>query len=166
MKLGLFFIVIVLGNPVFAQNKIGIADTLFLLDELPSRDSTHEMIKEKKAEYTKELNVMDSILARKKELYAANKSQWSPLIVKTFEVQIADLQNKIQEFKVQTNEDILRLNKDCDDRSSEILHQAIEKVSADLKLKAVWDKSQALSSDDEIDVTDRVRTEMLRIDHL
>lgn len=164
MKKWLIISFLIVCKFTFAQNKIGIADTLFLLEELPSRDSTIEMIKAKKAGYAGELKKMDSILVEKKAYYTANKSSWTSLVVKNQENQIAALQNKIREFKTQTDEEIQRLNKECDERSLKIMHEAMEKVSSDLQLKTVWDKSQALSSNDEIDITKEVFTEMVKID--
>ena len=165
MKLGFFLIMICTVNLAFTQDKIGIADTLFLLDELPSRDSALEVINAKKLANAEELRKMDSVLTRMKEYYAANKADWSSLVITTYEAQIADLQDRKTQFKTESDEDILRLNRDCDKQSQEILHQAMDKVSTELKLKAVWDKSKALSSSDEIDITDKVRGEMLKLDH-
>lgn len=53
---------------------------------------------------------------------------------------------------------------DCNEKASKIIRQAIERVSLNLGLSAVLDESKVMYFTDELNITELVFTEMVKID--
>ena len=166
MKHWFFLSLLLVCKLTFGQSKIGIVNSQSLLERLPSRDSVMQNIEEKQSVYMRVLEGMDSILNVMIADIPKHHSCFDTNIDKLYTDSIAKYQMKILKYEQEADTELARLMKACDDNGMLIIRHSIEKVSLNLGLSVVLDESQVMYFADELNITETVFTEMVKIDQL
>lgn len=161
-----FFLLVI--NVDFAQSNIGVVDSQKVLDTMPSRKLGVAEIQIVQKDAILEMTEMDSVL----QTYYTELERWrSPCfpiepIRDSPEHKIRDYTYRMQAREQELDSILIKLTVDLNKRSLEIVNQAIEIVGNRLKLNVVLDKSQTLYSSSDLDITNLVIQEMLKLDVL
>lgn len=149
-------------NSGFAQQKIAFVDSQFLLENLPSRDSLILEIGRKEKAFIRELSAMDSSFNDRISHPEPNSS--NPLVRIAINNEFRKQQEAIRSREMDMDDELMRLSINCNERSLQILKQAINHVAQNSSIDLVIDESVTQFSDDSLDITNVVLTEMLKID--
>jgi outer membrane protein len=103
-----FMVLLLLGTSVLAQQtKFGHIDTSQLLSVMPGREEARTQLEQYARDLETQFTAMQTELQTKYSDYLANEASFSELIRQSKQREITSLQERIQDFQEQAQEDIM-----------------------------------------------------------
>ena len=158
----LFVALIALGSNSFAQKqKFGHIDSNELLSVLPERDSAQAELEKYAKELDDQLKLMQNELDKKYTDYDSNKASYSAIVRKTKEEELMGMQQRIQAFQQNAQQDLQQKESDLLKPIYEKIQNAIKEVGDENAFTYVYDTATLLYySDASIDVLPMVKTKL------
>lgn len=146
------------------QQKIAHVNSQKLLDTLPSRKAAIAQLQKFEQDGMKELEEMEADLRKAYAYYEANKSSWSPVILKIEEEKIMKKEQAFQERQQTLNSELQAVSQELNKPILDRVQKAVEIVSDRKKLSYVIDESVTLYFKGGVSIQAEVITELLRLD--
>jgi outer membrane protein len=141
------------------QLKIGHADVLKILSELPARDSAQLILDKETKEIETTYEEMQVIYNKLVDDYTKAQSKYSELVKKAKEDEILDKQKRLQEFEQNATATLQKRNTELLQPIYEKIIKAIEKVATQNSFTYILDVSKgsvAFTSKDSQNIDDLV----------
>ncbi len=165
MKYFYLILFLYLSHYSAAQTKIGIVNSQKVLEALPYRDSIIKVIAQIEKEGIAELMKMDSLMqVRINTCTIGNKAYIDPLVRQSQENELRMLQSRIQYREKEIDSALTKISEDVNQRSLATTKKAIEMVSKSMGISLVLDSSTTLFFDDQIDITEQVIQQALKLE--
>lgn len=130
MKILVLSVALMVGSTVFSQNlKFGHINTSELLTAMPEREAAQKELQEYAKKLENQLEIMQVEYNKKVQDYLQNQATLSTVIKQTKEKELQEIQNRIQEFQYNAQEDLQQ-------KESQLLQPILQKAEDAIKLVA------------------------------
>lgn len=137
-----FMVLLLLGTSASAQQpKFGHIDTSQLLSEMPGREEARTQLEKYAQDLETQFTAMQTELQTKYTDYLANEASFSELIRQSKQREISSLQERIQDFQEQAQQDIMQQENRLLSPIIDAARQAIEDVAKEKGYTYVFDTS-------------------------
>lgn len=136
-----FILAMVLSVAAFSQAKFGHIDSQVLLESMPERDAALEQVNKFAEGMQNKLQTMSVEFDQKLASYQQASATMTQTERETSEMELQDLQQRIQKFQVTAQEKIQQQQQELTAPIIDKVKAAIEKVSADNNFTYVFDSS-------------------------
>lgn len=164
MKKILAGLVMLMSFGVMAQVKIGFVDSQKLLDTMPSRKAAMEKYLAHEKELADEFNVMRSDLEKAYADYQAKQGDLTPVLRQAAEKKIMDKERAVQERQQSIQQELQAFGEELNVPILDRIQKAIAIISERQKLSMVIDKTSTLYFAPDMDITNVVAVELLRLE--
>lgn len=164
MKKVVAALALLLSFGTMAQVKIGFVDSQRLLDTMPSRKAALEKYMAHEKELMDEIRALDADLQKMAADYQAKAGDMTPVIRQSAEKKINDKQAQLENRYQSVQQELQAYGEELNAPILDKVHQAVKVVSERQKLAMVVDKTSTLYSAADMDITNAVATELLRIE--
>lgn len=164
MKNLLVAIVVFLSFGTMAQVKIGFVDSQKLLDTMPSRKVAMDKYLAHEKEVTTEFNTMRAELEKAYADYQAKQGDLTPVLRQAAEKKIMDKERAVQERQQSIQQELQAFGEELNVPILDRIQKAISIISERQKLSMVVDQSSTLYFAPEMDITNIVAVELLRLE--
>ncbi len=147
-----------------AQVKIGFVDSQRLLDTMPSRKAAIEKIMEHEKQLIEDLKSLQAEIQKMEKEYQEKVNNMTPVIRQSFEKKLQDKYTQFQTSQQSSQEELQAYGEELNAPILERLQNAVKIVAERQKLAMVVDKTSALYSAADMDITSTVAAELLRLE--
>lgn len=147
-----------------AQVKIGFVDSQRLLDTMPSRKAAIEKIMEHEKQLIEDLKSLQTEIQKMEKEYQEKVNNMTPVIRQSFEKKLQDKYTQFQTSQQSSQEELQAYGEELNAPILERLQNAVKIVAERQKLAMVVDKTSALYSAADMDITSTVVAELLRLE--
>lgn len=163
-KILLALIVVCSVGSVTAQSKVAHVNSQVLLDTMPSRKSAIVKLQDFEAAGRNELQEMNADFEKSYNVFMANQSTWSPVILKIEEEKLMKKQQNLQEREQSLQQEMQVYSQELNNPILEMVQKAVKEVSEKNKINYVIDESVTMYFAGGTDITTEVITVLLRMD--
>ena len=163
-KILLALIVVCSVGSVTAQSKVAHVNSQVLLDTMPSRKSAIVKLQDFEAAGRNELQEMNADFEKSYNVFMANQSTWSPVILKIEEEKLMKKQQNLQEREQSLQQEMQVYSQELNNPILEMVQKAVKEVSEKNKINYVIDESVTMYFAGGTDITKEVITVLLRMD--
>lgn len=164
MKKVLVGLVMLVSFGAMSQVKVGFVDSQKLLDTMPSRKAALVKYQSHEKELAEEFNTMRTDLEKAYADYQAKQGDLTPVLRQAAEKKIMDKERLIQERQQSIQEELQAFGEELNIPILDRIQKAISIVSERQKLSMVVDKSTTLYFAPDMDITNVVAVELLRLE--
>jgi len=167
MKLIRIIILVLIASvclPSIAQVKIGFVDTQRLLDTMPSRKIAAEKYQGHENDLYEELKTMKAEYDKSVADYQTKYNDLTPVLRQAAEKKILDKERQLQDRQQSMQQELQAFGEELNAPILERIQKAVGKISEQQKLSLVIDQSSTLYFAPELDVTDAVAIELLKLE--
>ncbi len=164
MKKVLAALMMVLSFGAMAQVKVGFVDTQRLLDTMPSRKVAIVQFQEHEKSLREELTAMTTDLQKMYEDYEKKSSDMTPVLRQHAEKKIMDKQRALEERQESVQEELQAYGEELNKPILDKVKKAIGIISDRQKLSMVVDVTSTLYFAPEMNITNAVAVELLKLD--
>ncbi|HLU86877.1 MAG TPA: OmpH family outer membrane protein [Taishania sp.] len=164
MKKILAGLVLMLSFGTMAQVKIGFVDSQRLLDTMPSRKVAMDKYLAHEKELAEEFTTMRNDLEKAYNDYQAKQGDMTPVLRQAAEKKIMDKERALQERQQSIQQELQAFGEELNTPILDRVQKAIAIVSERQKLSMVVDKSTTLYFAPELDITNQVAVELLKLE--
>lgn len=149
--LPLIFVLILSGFNGIAQNakKFGHIDTQALLTAMPERTKAQEELKKAAQDLQDQLEIMQVEYNKKYQNYLQKQDSISALVKRTIEQELVEMQQRIQEFQANAQQDLQKQEADLFQPIMEKAKKAIEEVGKENGFIYIFDANTLLFKSQE-----------------
>lgn len=147
-----------------AQVKIGFVDSQKLLDTMPSRKVAMEKYLAHEKELAEEFNIMRADLEKAYNDYQVKQGDLTPVLRQAAEKKIMDKERSVQERQQSIQQELQAFGEELNVPILDRIQKAVTIVSERQKLSMVVDKSSTLYFAPDMDITNAVAVELLRLE--
>jgi len=154
------------GVYTFAQSnlKLGHINKQELLTSMPETDSVQKKLDKIAKDLQSQMEQMRVEFNKKYEDYTANSSTWSDLIRSTKEAELQEMNQRMQDFQTNAQQDIQQQQQKLFKPILDKLNNAIDEVSKENKFTYIFDVSPGstviFQSADSQDITSMVKKKL------
>jgi len=161
-KLSLFLLIAVFSFSCFAQKaKFGHVDSNTLFTLMPEKEEATKSIEQYAMTLEQQLLALNEELETKYNDYVANETTYSPSIKQMKQEELVNLQQRIQTFQTQAQEDMQNKEVELLEPIYSKIQDAIKLVGEEQGLIYVFDVSTLLYfSSESVDITPLVKTKL------
>ncbi|MCO4813507.1 MAG: OmpH family outer membrane protein [Flavobacteriales bacterium] len=163
-KILLALLVVCSVGSVMAQSKVAHVNSQVLLDTMPSRKAAITKLQEFESAGRNELQEMNADFEKSYNVFMANQSTWSPVILKIEEEKLMKKQQNLQEREQSLQQEMQVYSQELNNPILEMVQKAVKEVSEKNKINYVIDESVTLYFAGGTDITKEVITVLLRMD--
>jgi outer membrane protein len=157
-------LVLFLSFGTMAQTKIGFVDSQRLLDTMPSRKVAIEKIVAHEKELMDEIRKMDADLQKLATDYQAKAGDMTPVIRQSTEKKLAEKQQQLETRYQSVQDELQDYGEELNTPILNRVKQAVTIVAERQKLGMVVDKTNTLYSAADMDITNLVIVEILKLE--
>jgi len=150
--------------PTIAQVKIGFVDTQRLLDTMPSRKKAAERYQTHENDLYEELRTMKTEYDKLVADYQTKYNDLTPVLRQAAEKKILDKERQLQDRQQSMQQELQAFGEELNAPILERIQKAVSTISERQKLTLVMDQSSTLYFAPEMDVTDIVAVELLKLE--
>lgn len=161
-KLLLVFAVLLGVGTSFAQTKMGSVNSQALLDSLPSYQEAQRTIEEIRISGLQELQEMEADLEKAITNFRAKEKDMAPVVRDLEEKKLMQKDQAIQEKQQSLQYDLQRIAQELQAPILNKVQAAVNNVAKANKYDYVIDQSMMLYFNEVHDLTDKVRTELMK----
>ena len=147
-----------------AQSKIGNVNTQALLDTMPSRNMAMQKLMEFEAAGKQELKEMQADFEKAVSDYQIKKPTLSPVLQKIEEEKLYKKEQALYERQQSLETELQAYSQELNGPILNRVQEAIKIVSEREKMSYVIDQNVTLYFDKTLDITNKVITELLKLD--
>jgi len=148
----------------FAQVKLGFVDTQRLLDTMPSRKKALEKYQNHEKDLYEELTTMKAEYDKLVADYQAKYNDLTPVLRQASEKKILAKEQQLQDRQQSMQQELQAFGEELNAPILERIQKSISAVSERQKLSMVIDQSSTLYFAPEMDITDAVASELLKLE--
>jgi outer membrane protein len=156
--------VLIAGTAVnsYAQKvKLGYVRVEAIFTEMPERAQAEQEITEYSKQLENQLQTMNTEFEKKYQEYEENYESWGTSVRKDKELDIQNLQQRIQGFQQSAQTDLQEKDQELLQPIYDKIRKAIKKVGDDEGYSYIYDNSMLLyKSDDSEDLTEKVKAQL------
>ena len=164
MKRILVGLLVMMSFGTMAQVKIGFVDSQKLLDTMPSRKLALEKYRVHEKSLSDEFNTLRADLEKAYADYQAKQGDLTPVLRQAAEKKIMDKERSVQERQENIQQELQAYGEELNIPILDRVQKAISIISERQKLTMVVDKSTTLYFAPEMDITNVVVVELLRLE--
>lgn len=127
-----------------AKGKFGHIDSGKLLGLMPDRDKAQKQLQAYSKQLEDQLTAMQTEMQGKYNEYLSKKDSLSPVLLKTKETELQDLQTRIQDFQTSAQQDLQKKEQELLQPIIEKARTAIQKVAKEKGYSYVFDTSTGI----------------------
>lgn len=153
--------VLTMSFAAMAQS-LGHVNTTEVVELMPEMDSVRVQMEAAQKETEETFIAMRDEFQAKYQQYEQKKSTWTPAILENKERELAEIQNRLQEFSQAAQQDLQELNQQLRAPIIQKAMEAIKKVATERALIYVLDAQDLIYFDpvQAVDITPDVRKEL------
>lgn len=143
--------------------KFGHVNTQEILTQMPESDTAKKKMEAARNDLEQTMEQMQVELNKKYEDYMGNRDKWSKLVVQTKEQELQELQQRIQNFQMEAEQDLQTQRTQLFQPVYNKLNEAIQKVGQENGFTYVFDVSAGAvvyQSSQSVNVSDLVLEEL------
>ena len=161
-----FFTLMVLCSlsTAFGQGKVAHVNSQKLLDTLQSRKNAIKQIQDFEAAGMMELQEMENDFNKALADYEKKRADLSPTLIKFEEEKLMKKQQGIQERQESLNQEMQIISQELNQPILDMVQKAVKTVATAKKLDYVIDETVTLYFRGELDITNEVMVELLKLD--
>lgn len=164
MKKFLVGLMMLVSVGAMAQAKVGFVNSQALLDTMPSRKAAEaKYVEFEKAGYT-ELQTMQADLEKAYKDYQVKVADMSPVIREAEERKLMKKEQGLQERQQSLQQELQMYSQELNAPILDRVQEAVKVVAERKKLNYVVDQTTTLYYNAELDITNEVAVELLRLD--
>lgn len=164
MKRILVGLLVMMSFGTMAQVKIGFVDSQKLLDTMPSRKVALEKYRTHEKSLSDEFNTLRADLEKAYADYQAKQGDLTPVLRQAAEKKIMDKERSVQERQENIQQELQAYGEELNIPILDRVQKAISIISERQKLTMVVDKSTTLYFAPEMDITNLVVVELLKLE--
>lgn len=164
MKNILAGLVILMSFGTMAQVKVGFVDSQKLLDTMPSRKAATEKYLAHEKELAEEIRAMDAELQKLIKDLETNRGNKTPVLIQAAEKKIMEKERQLEERYESIQQELQAFGNELNRPILDRIQKAVAIVAERQKLAMVVDKSSTLYSAAEMDITNTVAVELIRLE--
>lgn len=164
MKRILVGLLMMMSFGTMAQVKIGFVDSQKLLDTMPSRKLALEKYRAHEKSLSEEFNTLRADLEKAYADYQAKQGDLTPVLRQAAEKKIMDKERSVQERQENIQQELQAYGEELNIPILDRVQKAISIISERQKLTMVVDKSTTLYFAPEMEITNIVVVELLRLE--
>lgn len=143
--------------------KFGHVNTQEILTQMPESDTARKKMEAARNDLEQSMEQMQVELNNKYEDYMANRESWSRLVIQTKEQEMQELQQRIQNFQMEAEQDLQEQRNKLYEPVYNKLNEAIQKVGQENGFTYVFDVSAGAvvyQSNQSVNVSELVLKEL------
>lgn len=161
IALSVFSVMSLASAQEFKFGHLNMQEVIFLMDET---DSARVEMEKFNSEMQETLNAMAQEFETKYRTYQEMAANWTPSVRATKEQELADLQNRLQQYQQNANMDLNNLQQQLMTPIQQKANEAVAKVGKANGLVYVFDTSMGVipyfDTTQSMDVTEQVKVEL------
>ncbi|HXK81532.1 MAG TPA: OmpH family outer membrane protein [Bacteroidales bacterium] len=149
----------------FSQKmKFGHVNTTSVFESMPERETAKNEIEKFARQLEEQLQMLNVELEEKYNNYLENAESLAPSVRQNKEKELADLQQRIQNFQASAQSDLQLKEQELIEPIDDKIRNAINEVGEAEGLLYIFDESTLLyHSSESVDVTDKVKQKVLEL---
>lgn len=149
----------------FSQKmKFGHVNTTSVFESMPERETAKNEIEKFARQLEEQLQMLNVELEEKYNNYLENAESLAPSVRQNKEKELADLQQRIQNFQASAQSDLQLKEQELIEPIYDKIQKAINEVGAAEGLLYIFDESTLLyHSNESVDVTDKVKLKVIEL---
>lgn len=164
MKKILAGLVVLMSFGAMAQVKIGFVDSQRLLDTMPSRKVAMEKYLAHEKELAEEFNILRADYDKAMNDYQAKYNDLTPVLRQAAEKKIMDKERQLQERQQSIQQELQAFGEELNVPILDRIQKSIAIISERQKLSMVVDKTSTLYFAPDMDITNAVAVELLKLE--